>query len=72
MKLKVNEQYNCGNGRFIIPRSRFAEGPEPKYAVIELRSFDDNGHYTMQHITMTRSQIREALKMKKREALEII
>ena len=72
MKLEVNKQYNCGDGVFIIPRSKFKENTIPTFAVIELRNFDGNGHYRTQYTTMSKSELRELFKLAKREKVEII
>ena len=44
-ELKVGRSYQTATG-FIIPRSKFSDDKANRYAIFEILTLGDNGHYT--------------------------
>lgn len=70
-ELKVGRSYQTATG-FIIPRSKFSDDKASRYAVFEILTLGDNGHYTKKHTTLTQRDIKKALELPKNERLNII
>lgn len=70
MKLKINSMYKTESG-FLVPRSHLSSEKGIRWAVIEVCNMTDNGRYTMSHVTLDTSKIKELLGLDSKERIDI-